>query len=295
MHLSDLHTFAAVAVSGSYTAAARELGVPKSTISRRVARLQEQLGVALFLRSANGLELTQDGEQFFRSVTGPLADIEAAEERMRGIASAPSGALVINAPHDVGATRWFSSKLARYTRLHPDVRVEVRLTDAPLDMVREGVDVALRPRGEEHDPRLISRRCARLVGGVYAAPELAAELCDITSLDELSGARAVSHTGMKRPREWELCRAAGGVHLLAVDPVFLANDFNLAAAAVCDGVGVGLLPELIGDALVERGELVRLFAEWSFVRGELWLLWPESRHMSPRVRALVDLFVDDPS
>lgn len=291
MHLSDLQAFVAVAQAGSFAAAARAARCRKSTLSRRVARLEDRLGLALFTRAHPRIELTRDGAHLLQTTAGPLRDIALAEARLAGLAANPAGTLVVNAPHDIGTTARFARHLSRYCHTYPEVTVDVRLTDHPVDLVREGIDVALRPRGEPLDDRLLTRACWRIRGGLYASPALAATLPAHADPTALSGARAVAHRGLANPARWPLTGPTGDLEM-SVKPALFANDFNAVAAAVVDGLGIGLLPEDLGAPHVAQGTLVRLLPEWSFTRGHVWIYWPESRHLSPRVRAFVDVFTD---
>lgn len=287
MHLSDLQAFLDVAEHGSFAAAARHAGVPKSTVSRRVARLEDRLGVPLLVRGPLAVQLTDDGRMLFRTTSGPLSDIRMAEQQLIGMAEAPAGRLTVNAPHDIAATDWFCDRVARYCASFPEVEVVLRLSEHVLDLPKEGIDVAISPRRQADDQRLITRRCGTMRGGVYAPrPQ------DATTLADLAGQAAAVHLGMTPPHRWSL-RGPSGRQSVDVHPVLHAHDLNVLAAAVRAGVGMALLPERVGAPLVERGEAFRLLPDWS-AAADLWLLWPESRHLSSRVRSFVNRFPQPP-
>lgn len=293
MELVDLQAFVDVVSAGSFSEASRRTGTPKSTLSRRVSRLEEDLRLTLVYREPR-LRPTPDGEHLHRVASAPLRELEEAEHRMLGLAAEPHGTLRVNAPHDIGSQPFFAEGLAEYCRRCPGVQVEVSLGEQGRDLLAHGIDVALRPRAEQAFSGLMTRRAQRIVGGVFAAPEFEVqglEAPDLTAdLDVLKRVPVLSHGGLRQPGRWRLVDGSGSAEEVNVRPRIVANDFNLLAQGATAGIGVALLPLSIGERLVGAGRLRRWLPDWSFGGGELWLLWPQSRHLTPRVRHFVEVF-----
>lgn len=290
MNLTDLASFVRVVELGTLAAAARAEGVPKSTLSRRIARLEADLGVALVRRSSRAFALTEDGRLLVERAAGPLRELGQVAQALAEADQVPRGRLVLTAPHDLGASGEILALLAELRRRHPEVQIELRLEDRIVDLVTEGVDVALRAHGGEvpGGGELMVRALGQGRSGLFAAPSWVAEWGLPRQPEDLAGAGLVLHRAA----------SARGVMLegpgppFEVDPqraVVLVNDFRAVRDLVQQGVGVGVLPLRLPDLGMESQELVRLLPDWSAPGGRLSLVWPASRHLAPRVRAFIDL------
>lgn len=286
MGLIELETFIRVAETGSLTAAARLLGVPTSTVSRRVARLEEDLGQQLVLRTARSLRLTDAGVAVHERCAQPLRDIEEVERAVRDHDAEPHGDLRVTAPADLGSTEPFVRVITEFRAAWPHVRVLVDLTDRVVDLVAERVDVAVRAHVTPLADRssLMTRRVGSLVSGLFASRAyLDARGLPATPAALRDHACVATNRG-RASRTWSLLPRGGGPGVdVAIDPVILVNDMNFVRHAVEGGAGIGMLPDLYAGST-----LVRVLPDWVFPAGHLSLVWPAGRALSPRVRKFID-------
>lgn len=292
MNLNDLDTFIRVAESGSFTHAAQDLGVPKSTVSRRVSRLEEQLGVQLLQRTARSFGLTDDG-LLLRSRCGPaLREIIDVERALADASDKPRGTLRVTAPRDLGSTRAFAAILSGLREQWPAVAVEVDLSTRMVDLVEEGFDVAVRVHNGPlpDSASLMVRPVGAVHGGLFASPSYLSEHGSPQAVANLSEHECVAARGPAPVVRWVL-QQDGDAHrqTIAVDAAFAANDYGLVLSALVAGAGIGLVPTFLAADHVQRGELVPVLPQWRTAQGSVSLVWPASRHLAPRVRAFIDL------
>lgn len=296
MNLLDLDAFVRVARTGSLTAAAKALGVPKSTVGRRVARLEDALGVALLKRTGRKVALTDTGARLYTRAEGSLRELDDVERELRdGSAGDPGGTLRLTAPADLGAAAWFASLLASFKERYPGVRLDVDLTNRVVDLVGESFDLALRPAAIGASSALVARRLLPLPGrearyalALFASPAYLARRGAPATPDALAAHDCIVHPVTARGGAWTLFDPHGETAAVRVDVAIAVNDFHVAGELARAGAGVALLSAPSAAAHVHRGELVRVLPEWSGAPGALHLVWPATRHLAARVRAFVD-------
>jgi DNA-binding transcriptional LysR family regulator len=290
MNLTDLASFVRVVELGTLAAAARAEGVPKSTLSRRIARLEQDLGVALVRRSARAFALTEDGRLLYERSGGPLRELSRVGQALVEADQVPRGRLVLTAPHDLGASTEVVALVAELRRRHPEVQVELRLEDRVVDLVTEGVDVALRAHSGEvpGSGELMVRALGQGRSGLFASAGWVAAHRTPQRPQDLEHADLILHRAALG-RQVELHGPGAPVTLDPARAVVLVNDFRAVRDLLLAGLGVGLLPlRTPGQARVDPS-LLRLLPAWSAPGGRLSLVWPASRHLAPRVRAFLDL------
>jgi len=288
--IEEIVAFLRVAETGSFTAAGERLGLPKSTVSRRVARLEAKLGVQLVHRTTRSLALTEAGNLFQEQAARALAALEEAAHAARAGRESPRGHLRLTAPYDVGAGS-LATLVAAFTRLHPEVTVEVVLTDRTLDLVAEGIDLALRGAAALPDSSLVGRKLASLEFWLVASPAYLkrhgtprspAELRN----NELALLRA-SHGRGKLP----LRLADGTSEELAVRASVSANGFGfLREAALADG-HLAMLPDNYAGPEVRSGRLVRVLPAYTVGTGNMFLVHPAARVLPAKARAFRDFLL----
>jgi DNA-binding transcriptional LysR family regulator len=283
MNLDLLSTFEAVARTGSFTGAARELGVPKSTVSRGLARLEASLGVQLVLRTTRKVALTAAGTGLYDRLAPLLASMRAALGELPEREEEPSGLLRVTAPVDVGVL-FLAEVVARYTARHPAVSVELHLTGRVVDLVAEGFDVALRVAPRLEDSSLISRRAAPIVMQVFASPLYLARRGTPRTEAELGGHDWVGFRPTDRGRAGRT-PAPGPARVTCDDLLFLRD-------AVRAGAGLGLLPAFVAEPEVLAGTLVRVLPRHERVSGHLHIVTPAAKHVPRRVTAFRDLVLE---
>lgn len=283
---AEIEAFTAVVSYGSFSAAATRLGVAKSSVSRRVASLEQRLGARLLQRSTRRLALTEVGERYHERVSQALDGLKAAEDAVREVQEEPSGSLRVTGPVDLGGL--LGSLVAEFRAAFPKVEVHATLTQRRVDLVREGYDVALRA-GELQDSSLLARKIEGGQGSVVASPAFLAQHRVPTTLQDAA----------KLP--WVLFRGNHGQMTLPWDdaegePVVVyggltGDEFGFVHAATVGGAGIGFLPHFVAEESLRKGELVRLLSDLPPVRTSLALVFPSREFMPAKVRAFTDFAV----
>ncbi len=288
-HLAEMAVFARVAEVRSFTAAARELGMTKSAVSKQVARLEAHLGLRLLNRSTRRLSLTEAGAAFLRGCQQMVAEAEQAEQAVSFLAAAPRGTLSVNAPVSFG-TRHILPGLAAFLAAFPELRVEVTLNDRVVDLVEEGFDAAVRIRKLE-DSALVARRLAPSRRVLAAAPGYLRRRPAPARPEDLAGHDCLIYAYQREGPVWRLEGPAGPREVKVSGRLQVNNGDALMAAAI-GGAGIAYLPTfLCGDALRD-GRLVRVLPEWCDREDSISVLYPQGRNLLPKVRVFVDFLVE---
>lgn len=275
--------FAQTARRGSFAAAARDLGGSPSTLAKSVARLEQSLGVKLFHRTTRQVSLTADGERLFHRCERVLAEIEDLQADAAGTRTVPAGTLRVDLPIYYGR-RYVLPLLAELQREHPALTLDVRFQDKFADVVREGIDIAVRI-GELRDSTLVARRIdsQRLV--MVASPGYLREHGTPTRLEDLSAHRAVAFRlpSSGRSRPWQLRKGRRPIEMFPVQAILLSDTEALGAAARL-GMGVCQLPDYIVLDAIASGELVELLPGHQPEPMPINAVVPSGRLVPPRVR-----------
>ncbi len=290
MNLTDLDTFLRVVETGSFTKAAVALDVPKSTVSRRVARLEEQLGLELLKRKARSFTVTPHGQQLHARCAPALREIEAVERGLGDATSDPTGLLRVTASPDLGVSPAFSQLLVSFRQAYPHVAVQLELTMRSVDLVEEGFDVAFRFHAQQmpDSTTLMRRRLSKTGAGVYASPDYLDARGRPQGPDALPAHDLVT---LDRPflrHSWGVRREGEAMSELPIEPRMIVSDFAVLAQLLAAGAGIGILPEFLAEHGLRTGRLERVLPDWSNEAGQLSLVWPSSRFLAPRVRAFID-------
>ncbi|MFO1296252.1 MAG: LysR family transcriptional regulator [Rubrivivax sp.] len=289
--LNDLRFFAHVVDRGSFVAAARSLGVPKSRLSRRIAALEARLGVRLLHRTTRKLALTDAGRDVHVHVRAMLAAAEAAERAAADRSGVPRGLLRVSCP--TGLAQYDLHRvMARFLLEYPEVRIEMLVTNRRIDLIEEGVDVALRVRtaGQE-DTNLAMRHLRDSAPIVVAAPALLKKVGPLAEPADLARVPAVEFSTAPGPVSWLLIGPAGEERRVEVSPRLRADDFAITMQAAIEGVGVAVLPDYIVEPEIERGTLVRVLPQWRQPAGKAHLAYASGRLQAPAVRAFIEFVV----
>jgi DNA-binding transcriptional LysR family regulator len=278
--LNRVAVFLRVVELQSFTAAAEALGLPKSSVSRSVARLEEELGVQLLQRTTRTVQLTDAGRLYFEESSRALSALEEARERLSQLDSRPQGAVRITAPVDLGALV-LAALATRFVRRTPGITLEFLLTGRIVNLVEEGVDLAVRA-GPLRDSSLIARRVNGLEAWLFASPAYLDARGTPTSLTDLASHDCVLFRPKRGQGEWTLNGTAGQTRVTVRGQV-AADDFTFLREAVLSGAGIGLLPAVQCEQDLARGRLVRLLPAYSGPSAPLHVVWPASRHVPKRV------------
>jgi DNA-binding transcriptional LysR family regulator len=283
--LDGIAAFARVVDSGSFSAAARRLGISKSAVSAHVQRLEERLGIRLLNRTTRRLSVTEAGAAYYRHCARILAEAEAAEQAANALQREPRGTLRISAPDSFG---WMhvAPAVPAFLKRYPDLSVEITLSWAHVNLLDEGLDLAIRI-GVLENSALVVRKLApsRLV--VCAAPAYLKERGTPREPDDLAKHNCLCSSLLPWGDEWRLVGKRGEVQV-AVGGSFRSNNAEMLRAAALDGIGVALLPTwAVAESLRTRA-LRRVLDAWEPPASTIYAVYPGNRLMSMKVRAFVD-------
>jgi DNA-binding transcriptional LysR family regulator len=286
--LNLLTIFEAVARTRSFSAAAGELGLPKSSVSRGIAALEGQLGVQLLFRTTRQVSATEAGTALYdraapllRSLRSALGELPEREEQ-------PTGTLRATAPPDIGAL-FLAEAATRYTARYPGASVDLHLTGRVVDLVAEGFDVALRVAAKLQDSTLVVRRAAPVLLQLFASPLYLARKGTPRSEEDLAGHdRVIFRSGPQKLRVAAGREAAqdAGRARVTCDDILFARD------AVRAGAGIGLLPTFVAEPEVVAGRLVRVLPRHERSAGFLHVVTPAAKHVPRKVTAFRDLLLE---
>ena len=286
--LNDLRLFAAVVDHGGFSAAARVLGMPKSRLSKRVARLEEQLGVRLLERSTRSVRMTDIGERFHEQCEAVLAGVEAAEAIVAVARAQPCGIIRASCPPGL-VPGLVADILPGFLQAYPQVRVELTVSNRAMDLVEDRIDVALRVRAAlDTDPNLTLRKLGTSRMLLMASPGFAAANRERLTIERLAELPTLTPFEGVHGRSWELQGPDGRVAAVAHEPRLASPDFEVLRAAAVAGLGVVLLSEHMCNCAIGAGALVRVLPEWSTRYGTVHLVFATRRGLLPAVRAFID-------
>ncbi|NUP06060.1 MAG: LysR family transcriptional regulator [Polyangiaceae bacterium] len=281
-----LPVFVAVADVGSFTGAARNLGLAKSVVSQHVRTLEERCGVRLMERSTRRLHLTQVGEQVLDAAKEVLASVRSLEQVVEGHRNAPTGKLRVTLPFDPSLSAMVAPIAATLTRRHAALKIDLVFDDAVHDLVAEGFDVALR-LGSIAESSLIVRRLASEPEIVVASPSVTDERGEARTPKELGGAPWVVHSGLPVRSSLSLRSPEGGKAQVSVTIAVSANNVVGLRDLLIAGAGFGLLPLHVVREDLAAGRLRHVCPAWSSRKLTLHALLP-TRKAPPRVRLFLD-------
>jgi DNA-binding transcriptional LysR family regulator len=290
LNLALLSAFEAVARTASFSAAARELDLPKSSVSRRVARLEADLGVPLLYRTTRHVSLSSAGTALYDRVTPLLTSLRGALADMPEREEQPSGTLRVTAPADLGAL-FLVEVVTRYAARFPAVSVDLTLTGRLVDLVREGFDVALRVAPSLKDSSLVARRAAPIQVQLFASPVYLARRGTPRSEAELVGHDwVVFRTG---PQRLQVPRSlAAFAPLPGAGGRIVCDDLLFVRDALLAGSGLGVLPSFVAAPEVAAGRLQRVLPRFERHAGFLYVVSPAARHQPRKVTAFRDLVLE---
>ncbi len=286
--LNDLYYYAQVVDHGGFAPAGRALGEPKSKLSRRIALLEERLGVRLIQRSTRRFSVTEIGQDYYRHCKAMLVEAEAAQEAIELSRSEPRGVVRVSAPVALLHAR-IGPMLADFMAAHPKVTLLLEATNRRVDVVGEGIDVAIRVRPPPlEDSDLVVRVLATRKWALAASPRLFEQRPMPRVPADLSVCPTLDLGPAHRDHSWRLTGADGGAAEVHHQPRLVSDDMTALRMAAVAGVGVVMLPAMVICDELADGRLVRLLPEWSPPHGVVHAVFPSRRGLVPSVRLLID-------
>ena len=281
--------FAAVADSGSFTAAANALGLSKATVSKAVTRLEASLGITLLHRSSRSVAVSTAGERLLDEARAMVAAATAATEAARGDRADLAGPIRLAAPMSFGI-KILGGPLAAFLERHPAVEIEVMLSDARNDLVAEGIDLSLRIASME-DSSLLARTIAPVAASVIASPAYLEKHGMPRHPLDLASHRLIGYGHREKTLPLRFVREGEEAVVIPTGPLF-ANNGDIMIPLLVAGGGIAVLPDFIAEEALASGAVVRILTEWSLPQSWLHLLSPPSRLRPARVKALSDHLVE---
>lgn len=287
---NEMVVFTRVASLGSFSAAARELDLTPSAVSKLISRLEDRLSVRLFQRTTRSLRLTDEGGIFLESCRSILLEIEQAELEVTALQSRVTGTLNVTAISAFARTQ-LCKVMPEFMALHPELRVELSLTERQVDLISEHIDLAILISEEVLDQSLISRKLATNKRVICAAPSYIEKYGAPEHPDDLLQHNCLTHSSIHHFNDWQF-RSGDDIKVLSIDGNFRTNSASALHEAVKAGIGIARLATFVTQPSLDSGELVPLLTEHTHDSSNILAVYPHRRHLSTRVRAFIDFLID---
>ena len=287
--VDEIQVFVKVVEAESFTGAADMMGMPKSTVSRYISKLEDRLGVRLLNRSTRQLRTTDVGQAYYSRCVHIVAELEEAERAITSMQEVPTGPLRVTAPLTFGYL-FLGELMSRFCKLYPDVQLCLALTDRKVNLIEEGFDVAIRG-GILEDSSLIARKLGGAERVICASPAYLAARGEPRTPEDLKKHDCLVHN--QQPTSgggaW---RMADGQSVTVRGPM-VVNNTDVLRQAACADLGLVLTPRFMVEDDIAEGRLVSVLEGHVSQAGGLYVLYPHARHLSAKVRAFVDFIVDN--
>jgi DNA-binding transcriptional LysR family regulator len=284
--LGTMEAFTAVVDAGSFSAAALRMRSSKSLVSRQIAALESALGARLFQRTTRSLTLTEEGRRYHVQVVRILADIAEANQSLSNLQAAPRGLLRVNAPMSFGYLH-LAPAIPDFLQQCPEVELDLTMNDRYVDLIEEGVDLALR-LGRLADSSLVARKLAPARRVVCASPAYLKARGVPQTPDDLKQHQCLCYSNIAANDEWRFVRRDGKSWPVEVKGRLHANNGDALREAALKDLGLVYLPTFIVGRDLQSGALVSVLTDYVAQDSGLYAVYPHARHLSPKVRAFVD-------
>ncbi len=281
--MDNIHIFVKVVQAGSFTAAAKALQMPITTVSSKVAYLEKELKATLLQRTTRKIGLTEAGEIVFRRGLKSLEEIESIKNELAPSESEASGLLRVTAPADF-AHGFMLPAIKSYLDAHPKVQIEMILTNKIVNLISEGIDLGIRI-GDLKDSTMIARKYFTSTGGVYATPAYLKKNPKINSLSDLTNHNVIQYTRLAGKQKFSNGKET---QVLTLTGRFLADEMVTLKAMTLANSGIGLIPDHNCVEEVERGDLVRLFPKWTWVKINVSFVYPSQKYVPVKVKTFIE-------
>ncbi|WP_050401783.1 LysR family transcriptional regulator [Bradyrhizobium embrapense] len=287
--LASLRAFVKVVESGSFAEAGRQMRLSRSAISKYVGDLEESLGVQLLNRTTRHASPTENGQMYFERAIVILSDVDAADQAVTQLQSAPRGLLRVNAPMSFGTMR-LGPALADFMTKYPDLQLQLVLSDDLLDPVQDGFDVTLRI-AELESSSLIARKIVPVPRLVCASPDYLKRHGTPLHPQDLRDHVSLTYGFLLTGNQWKLT-GSDGVHWIQPAWSLCVNNAEVLRDVAVKGKGIALIPEFIAAEALKDGRLQAVLANYSAPPLTLYAVYPPTRHLAVKVRLFIDFLVD---
>jgi DNA-binding transcriptional LysR family regulator len=287
---AEMTAFVRAVETGGFSAAARGLGLTPSALSKLVTRLEDRLGARLLHRTTRRLQLTAEGESFFARSRLILAAMDEAEAEVAQAGASPRGILRLSCGSTFGLHQ-LAGAIPRFLEMHPDVEIDLTISDQPPGTLDEGVDLAIRT-GPLDDSSMVARRICTLERVICAAPAYLRRHGTPRTPDDLQQHNCLWITGLPALRRWPF-DTDDGIRVVLVSGNVVANNAEAVLQMAVAGVGITRLTDVIVGDAIRSGLLVPILADWHHVEPvPLFATYPSGRNLSPKVRAMVEFLME---
>ena len=285
----DIEAFVRTVEAGSFTAAAEQMGVAKSAVSRRIQDLETRLGSQLIIRTTRKLSLTEQGHTLFERAKLLLQDWEEAEASVASRTAALAGTIRVTAPLTFGVNN-LGPAFIKFLNENPCIELDVDFSDRKVDLVSEGMDLAIRI-GKLPDSGLIARKLAKISSVAAASPEYIEQHGKPKTHEELALLPELRY-GLKANQSWTYTAPDGNVGTFDMPSKIKSTNGDFLKNAAIEGKGIVIMPLFILHDAIKSGSLVRILEDYKWPELGAYAIYPPTRHLSARVRKLVDFLAD---
>lgn len=290
--LDDFYYFALVIEHGGFSSAERATDIPKSKLSRRVYNLEEKLGVRLIQRSSRHFAVTEIGMNIYRHAQVMMNAAQAAHDLVDHLSIQPRGVIKLSLPVSI-AQNEMTKILPDFLKMYPEIKVQLIVSNRRVDVINEGIDVALRVRSNlDEDPNLIIRKFEKIEQHLFASQAYLNQYGELKHPDELTEHRILSMVDEHLDQFLILHDAQNHQKKVKVNPVVMGSDLMMLAQLARQNCGIALLPDTIAKDYIESRELIRVLPDWKAPHGIFHAVYPSRRGLLPAVRVFIDYLVE---
>ncbi|ACT47377.1 LysR family transcriptional regulator [Methylotenera mobilis] len=289
MDFNESAVFVKVVQAGSFSEAARQIGLPTSTVSTRISRLEKRLGITLLQRTTRRLSLTEAGAVYYQHAAQGLSYLLEAEAAIDEARQQPQGKLKVTAPADLGDSL-LANLIQRAQRDFPELEMELLLTDRYIDLVADGVDVAIRT-GDLRDSSLIAKSLGIIHWELFASKDYLKSAAPLEVPQDIHAHHCLQFTPMGRDA-WTLSNEYSHI-TIPLPARTMANSIGVVKSMAENGQGIALLPAFVCKQGLISGDLLRVLPDWQGRADPVHLVYPKQRFMPPKLRAFLDLAQDE--
>ena len=289
--LQAIRVFRQTVEQGSFADAARRMGLSPAAVSKNIRELEAHLHIRLLNRTTRRMSLTEAGARYFEQISRILDDLAEADNSLGPLQRMPSGLLCVSAPMAFTLTR-LSDAIVGFLARHPDLTLDLKLEDRRVDLVKEGIDLAIRGSDRLEDSSLIARKLMTLRHAVCASPAYFARAGRPREPEDLRSHNCVQFTLSGHAQEWSFTREGRTVRV-PIGGRYKVTTRLAVRDALLAGFGVSLIPRIYVEKDVAEGRLVTALEDWVPVETSIYVVYPSRQYVLPKVRAFADFLIDE--
>lgn len=289
--LRAITVFRRVIELGSFKAAAEDMGLSKAAISKNINELEDYLKSPLINRTTRRMHITENGQRYYDHVRTILDELSNADLSIIESSHQLRGLIKVSVPMSMGILQ-LNPAICEFMQLHPEISIEVIMNDHYVDLVEQGLDVAIRGGGELKSSSLKSRKLLDMKRVLCASPNYIEQAKELLSPDDLTHHNCLIYTLSSSPRHWKFSKQDESKAIDIAPGSYMVNNGLAAKQAVIAGLGISLTPEVFIDKELKSGELVKLLPEWQAESHALYAIYPYHKEKSQKVRTFIDFLIN---